>query len=40
MAEVSGEISKVSWGEDATLEELRKPYKVSRMIHVIDRSLS
>ncbi|CAI7674845.1 unnamed protein product [Penicillium discolor] len=27
MAEVSGEIAKVSWGEDATLEELRKPYK-------------
>ncbi|KAJ5209837.1 hypothetical protein N7449_004216 [Penicillium cf. viridicatum] len=27
MAEVSGEVAKVSWGEDATLEELRKPYK-------------
>ncbi|KGO41575.1 Major facilitator superfamily domain, general substrate transporter [Penicillium expansum] len=27
MAEVSGEIAKVSWGEDATLEEFRKPYR-------------
>ncbi|KAF7520569.1 hypothetical protein PCG10_009059 [Penicillium crustosum] len=35
MAEVSGEIAKVSWGEDATLEEFRKPYKVSKLIRVM-----